>query len=239
MRRYLPIDSLQAQIQKTLFSRHSTWSNRYGYKVALSLSRSERRRQEAIFEFIESWQSYTFQLHRLLHMFFLPLEKREGILNDFRDWFSGLQAIYKHAQYSNEILQQIRSQVVYSISEVVQCIVCSLPIESYLSFCRDLQRITDVLRERGSHSGSHVEQLAQSFAVEHDPLGVYSSMCLPFQRLLKIQLLIGAIIKNTSERHYDKPKLVDTQTLHCDKLTFLNTQMQQSGAKNVPWWHFW
>ena len=171
-------------------------------------------------------------------MFFVPLEK-EGILHDFRDWHSGLQSIYKHAENSNEVLQQIRSQVVYSISEVVQHVVCSLPIDSYLSFCRDLQRITDFLREHSSRSGSHVERLAQAFAVEHDPLGVYSSMCLPFQRLLKIQLLIGAIIKTTSEKHHDKPKLVETQTLHCDKLTFLNTQMLQSVAKNVPWWHFW
>lgn len=220
-------------------SKHSPWSRQVGREVALTLSDDERKRQENIFEFLETWQSYVGQLDRLLQNFLLPLH-RDGLIPEIETFTDTVKLIHEHARAANEILRQIRSQVIFSIGPVINDVVDDLPLKAYSQFCRTLHSSSEILRERAS-ANSRIQQMAQSFALEHDALGVYSSLCLPFQRLLKIQLIIRSITKVTRDDHPDKLVLITTDKKHCENLNHLNLQMLMPVPlrQNSRWWRFW
>ncbi|KAI9217398.1 Dbl homology domain-containing protein [Blastocladiella britannica] len=216
---WLAVPSLRHKKSATsIASEGSTWSAVMYPQLIQSLSPEERKRQEAIFEFIKTEQSYVRDLQVVMDVFIQPLTlgpHAATILGPnhvatgkqmFANWEEIL--ITNVAFLSDlELRQEQDDGLVGAPGEVILEHIGSM--RCYMQFCtgqkQALTTLTQLLRDRLEFK-DFIKQR------QGDPrcrsLDLSSYLLKPVQRLTRYPLLIKQVLHYTPEVHSDHPALV-------------------------------
>ena len=165
-------------------------------EILLSLSRKERARQEAIFEFIQTEQNYVQDLRNFIEEFVKPLRERK-ILSE-EEIYSiciNIEDILPINQIFLEDLQKRQSESILA-GDFSDIFLIHLPkLSVHIEYCSKhsfaLKRVPDYSEKYEKFS----EFLLQPKVSLKETLQGY--LVKPFQRLTRYPMLIESILKNT------------------------------------------
>ncbi|KAH8923006.1 hypothetical protein BT69DRAFT_1319808 [Atractiella rhizophila] len=200
-----------------------TWSSVIDQSALESIPDKERRRQEAIFEFIATEQSYLKSLQLLMEVFFtglhglLPAKATEVI-------FGGIDEIlmFDTAFLSSlEDRQREHRMYIDGIGDVIEEHISGIAV--YRNYCVNQGNAARVLSSMKATNPS-IKDRVDSLSVNGLQLEHY--LLNPFQRLTKLPLLISAIIRFTDEESFDYPLLSSALKQVESVLTMINESVR-------------
>ena len=168
--------------------------------VLLSLSRSERARQEAIFELIATETNYVADLHLIEEHFIAPLLELDILSKDeiyavFINWRAiipineafclDLRACQSETPVVNDVSHILMSHMSHFDAYVEYCSKHSFAMKRVGEYSERSERFRDFLAE----TKKGVRETLQGYLVK------------PFQRLTRYPMLLQAILKNTPKDH--------------------------------------
>jgi len=211
-RKKVNIEQIKTAINATL-PHQDTWSTSIGKPYLKKLEKKEIKRQEIIFELIQTEKEYIDDLLVVKNKIMQPLaEGRVSKIGEefVQNVFSNIEELYEvNSNFYNNIRElQKRKPLLESIGDVVKDFIPHLHCyEKYGSSQPSAKHILQVERNTNKQLNNFFKD-AQS-QPEFRRLPIESFLARPTTRLGRYPILIKDIIKNTPEGHRDIILLTD------------------------------
>lgn len=181
-----------------------SWASQFDPEVAVNLAGQERKRQEAIFEFIRTEQAYVQALQQVIEVFFQAVRpaltsKAAAII------FANVEDILLfNTIFLSELEDRQRRSQLYvdQIGDVVKTHIKGLDI--YRPYCVNQTNAANTLASLRAEDPNLRAALNDSRV---NGLDLSHFLLEPMQRLTRYPLLIGQILKYTEEDHPDRVAL--------------------------------
>ncbi|KAL1919154.1 uncharacterized protein VTP21DRAFT_2536 [Calcarisporiella thermophila] len=185
-----------------------TWAATVDPSVLGSISVEERKRQEAIFELIQTERSYLRDLQIIIELYFGPMcqflapHELDAVFGNIQDILLGNTAFFSDL----EERQREGGAMVSEIGDIFLKHVAGL--ESYREFCKNMTRGSQLLQKKRKEDKKLAEFLAQRQATpECRNLDLSTYLLKPMQRITRYPLLLRQIFNYTPDSHPDHGQL--------------------------------
>ncbi|KAL6052950.1 Rho guanine nucleotide exchange factor (GEF) 17, variant 3 [Balamuthia mandrillaris] len=201
--------------------------------VLATISVTERRRQDVIFELITTEQQYVQDLHILVDVFLKPVRQRQ-FLNKMEQAmiFSNVEALLdvNSALLEDLFRRQKENIVVERVGDIL--VERSDLFKLYAVYCSNQPIIMTELTKLKTKYPPFKEFLDEAF---RNPqcrlLELHSFLIHPLQRICKYPLLLKELLKNTPEDHPDHKDLKEALERISEVVDLINERTRQ--VKNV------
>jgi hypothetical protein len=206
------LEHIKTTINNTL-PLQTTWSTSIGKPYVKKMEKKEIKRQEIIYEFIQTEKEYVDDLYAVQTKIMEPLAegKVSKIGEEFvRNVFSNIDELYKVNKnfYDNIRELQKRKPILESIGDIVKDFVPNL--YCYERYGRSQPRAKHILQiERDNNKNLNNFFKNAQYESEFRRLPIESFLARPTTRLGRYPILLKDIIKNTPEGHRDIILLTD------------------------------
>ena len=204
-----------------------SWAKRVGEDVMKIIEKEDKKRQEAIYEYIETEKGFVDDIAMIMDGYVKPL-KDNFILSEeeIEELFSNLPEILS---VSSEISAKLTERQMSSnglVDRIGDILLTQLPRYKHLApFCSNISHAIGFVAAKKKKSPQFAEKLAE--CAKHPYFGnldLNSFMLKPMQRITKIPLLIKGILKHTRQDHPDYKELMHAQTFSEEILLYINTK---------------
>jgi hypothetical protein len=204
-----------------------SWVHKVGEEISNRLTVDERKRQEAIFEFIETERSFLDDMEKVLGGYMAPLRSSKLMSEaDIDSVFSNLEEIVtatKEIVKTCSNLQLKQGAVIQTFGKTLLEVLPSF--KQYAPFCSNISNAVQVLQTKKKESTQFATKLHE---YAQDPyfggLDLSSYLLKPMQRITKIPLLIKSIIKHTPANSADFPDLTAAEAESQEIVLLVNTK---------------
>ncbi|KAI8870384.1 hypothetical protein GQ42DRAFT_104054, partial [Ramicandelaber brevisporus] len=189
------------------------WSTTVPREVVDSVSKEELKRQEVIFELVDSEKEYHADLKTLRESFIKPLRSGDAIPENRRNEFGGMieynlsSIMAISSKLSRALLKrQEEEHIVDKIGDIF--LEFSTKFNPYIPNCANYPMAKYHLDREASNNES-LESLIRGFEKlpQTRKLSIHSFLSRPFTRLPKLQLLLDNVLKRTPADHPDRVDL--------------------------------
>ncbi|XP_048577434.1 intersectin-1 isoform X3 [Nematostella vectensis] len=187
------------------------WTGSFDAAILASMSDTERMRQNAIYELINSEQAYMDQLSLTLEVFYNPLAE-SGLLtaNEMNTIFvNWKEIIHCNMKLLKAFLVRKKMQNNGMIVMIADLMCEQLPhLTPYVRFCSRQLKACQLIQQK-IETSSEFKQLEKKCCSDRRASGLPLSSYLlkPLQRICKYPLLIKEILKHTPDIHPDRMNL--------------------------------
>ncbi|CAG8576933.1 3066_t:CDS:10, partial [Cetraspora pellucida] len=189
------------------------WAGIMDSKTLKSITKEERKRQEAIYELIITEQTYLRDLQIIIELFYGPLQ---NFLSDqeLSTLFCNIQDILLCNTAILSDLEQRQEEDAYFVSKVGDILLKhSKDLTLYTKYCGNQLNATKFLQKKCSVDKKFADFLKK---IQQDPqcgsLDLSSFLLKPLQRITRYPLLIRQILHYTSKDNIDHQNMM--QALH-------------------------
>ncbi|CAG8628227.1 2674_t:CDS:2, partial [Racocetra fulgida] len=189
------------------------WAGIMDSKTLESISKEERKRQEAIYELIITEQTYLRDLQIIIELFYGPLQ---SLLSeqDLSTIFCNIQDILLCNTTILSDLEQRQEEDAYFVSKVGDILLKHYEnLTLYTKYCGNQLNATKFLQKKCSVDKKFADFLKK---IQQDPqcgsLDLSSFLLKPLQRITRYPLLIRQILHYTSKDNIDHQNMM--QALH-------------------------
>ncbi|KAE8211871.1 hypothetical protein CF327_g4440 [Tilletia walkeri] len=199
--------SQQGTDQQGQYAQPSTsWSSLVGPQAVAMIDDKERKRQEAIFELTETERTHVRDLQIVIEVFFNPLQM---ILapKAARVIFAGVEEVMTTAAFLLSDLEDRQRQSRLLVEKVGDIIINHIQAihATYLPLCANQSAAMSIL-EAEREGNETVRYFLQNVRENHPAarhLDLSHFLLLPMQRVTRYPLLLGQVLRYTSEDHPD------------------------------------
>ncbi|XP_062511538.1 intersectin-1-like [Corticium candelabrum] len=214
------------------------WSDTISPVILQGLGDMERKRQEAIFELVQTEKRYTDSLNLVVEIFMEPMAEN-CILEE--NELSAVFVNWKEIIVSNDkLLKSLNVRLKMHEGEPIPMIgdiLCEqLPrLTAYIRFCSRQLNACNVLQQKNSPALREFETRCA-----HDSrtggLRLSSFLLKPMQRVTKYPLLVEKILKYTPSNHCDHESLTEAQKKAEDLCNQVNEGVRmQENSDRLEW----
>ena len=179
------------------------WSLSVPPEVVEGTSHDEIKRQEGIFELIQTEQNYVNDLDIILNVFAAPLRKHLS-KREYDTIFGNVDELFRvHSELMGALMQR-QEESGFFVSGVGDIFLAKVPeMRVYALFCSRQQRALQLLRLLGSTKqiAAVLEGAAENRRCRR--LSLKDFMATPMQRLTRYPLLLEMVLKSTAPDHED------------------------------------
>ncbi|KAH8924408.1 Dbl homology domain-containing protein [Atractiella rhizophila] len=201
--RITPIE-VRRTSESSVSSLGSTWSSRVGSEILETVPNDERKRQEAIFELLNTEQTYLRSLQQLMEVFFvqlrpiLPAEVSEIVFGRVDE------ILLFNTSFLSELEERQKADALHvqQIGDVIENHIEG--IEVYRGYCVN-QANAAMLLETLKRNDAVIKEKLETLTVDQLKLEHY--LLAPFQRVTRYKILFEAIFRYTPEDHPDRERL--------------------------------
>eukprot|EP00128_Syssomonas_multiformis_P017662 Colp12_sorted_trinity150504_noHs@6598 len=182
------------------------WSNEVDATVLAVISPKEQKRQEIIFEIIQTEQSYVHDLEVLEHVFIKGI-KEEALLSsyDIDGIFANvMQLLPVHKQLLQALMaRQAEQAIVQGVGDIFAAVVGSFEkkYELYIINRKNSERLLNTLRDKNKNFANFLKKCQTNAACRK--LSLDSFLSAPFHRITKYPLLLRTLLKATLDENSD------------------------------------
>ncbi|CAG8781616.1 7151_t:CDS:10, partial [Gigaspora margarita] len=189
------------------------WAGIIDPKILESISKEERKRQEAIYELITTEQIYLRDLQMIIKLFYGPLQNFLSE-QELSTLFCNIQDILICNTTILSDLEQRQEEDAYFVSKVGDILLKhSENLTIYTKYCGNQLNASKFLQKKSSADKKFADFLKKS---QQDPqlgsLDLSSFLLKPLQRITRYPLLIRQILHYTSKDNIDHQNMM--QALH-------------------------
>eukprot|EP01103_Thecamoeba_quadrilineata_P004994 TRINITY_DN14854_c0_g1_i1.p1 TRINITY_DN14854_c0_g1~~TRINITY_DN14854_c0_g1_i1.p1 ORF type:complete len:585 (-),score=138.65 TRINITY_DN14854_c0_g1_i1:262-2016(-) len=197
--------------EKELYERESkkTFSSLTNSEIKARLTPKEIRRQEAIFEIINTERQYVADLAVIIYSFVTPLQEKKILKqDDLVSLAPNIETIFKlNSNFLQELELRLRTSEERIITTIGDILIERVPTFSlYTPYCSNQPTIPPKLDDlRSRHSGFN--DFMKNRPKEFRGLYLDDFLIKPVQRITKYPLLLRAVLENTEEDDPDRANI--------------------------------
>ena len=216
----LPIKSAQGQRQRLRFC------DGVSDETLKSLSRSERGKQEAIFELIQTEQNYVQDISIIVKEFVIPLHEQDILpKEEIYNICINLKSLLPINQnFLEDLLQrQSESIIVNDVSDII--LKHQKNFTGYIEYCSKHSFALRRVSEYTDKNEKFREFMLKPKPAMKETLQGY--LVKPFQRITRYTMLVQSIMKNSASNTNEKLNLLLSYNYFKNLATKANTQLRQ------------
>lgn len=212
----------------------NTWASRVGKEVTKLVHKEESKRQESIYEYIETEKAFVDDMTMVLDGYVKVLRESRVLTEaETNTIFSNLARVVEISTQFSSALNERQMSTNGVVDRVGDILLRELPtLREFAPFCSNLAGAVQFIQEKKKQSSVFAEKLLECSKNPYfGNMDLNSYILKPMQRITKVPLLIKGIMKHTPKDSPDYADLVQAEAVSQEILLYINTKCGESDER--------